>query len=129
MSRDRPKKPTEAELEILRVLWAEGPSTVRRVHELLSASKPLAYTSVLKTLQIMTDKDLVERDESQRAHVYQARQPAEHTKRQLAGDVLQRVFEGSASDLMMHALAGREVSAGEIAELKRLIDDYQESEE
>lgn len=123
-----PQKPTSAELEILRVLWARGASTVREVHEALSEKKSLGYTSVLKLLQIMTGKGTVRRNETQRAHVYEACLPAEQTKRQIAGDVLQRVFEGSASQLMMHALAGRKASALEINELRRLLDQYEKGE-
>jgi BlaI family transcriptional regulator, penicillinase repressor len=119
------QKPTASELEILRVLWARGPSTVREVHEALSEKKSLGYTTVLKLLQIMTAKGTVRRDEGQRAHVYQACQPATETKRQLVGDVLQRVFEGSASELMMHALEGRRTSKKELDELRRLLDEYE----
>jgi BlaI family transcriptional regulator, penicillinase repressor len=119
------RKPTASELEILRVLWTRGPSTVREVYESLSEKKPLGYTTVLKLLQIMAAKGTVRRNENQRAHVYEARQPAEQTKRQLAGDVLQRVFEGSASQLMLHALAGRRASRAEVEELRRLIDEYE----
>jgi len=110
MSKEPLQKPTASELEILRVLWARGPSTVREVHEALCEKKALGYTTVLKLLQIMTAKGTVRRDEGQRAHVYEACQPATETKRQLAGDVLQRVFEGSASELMIHALEGRRTS-------------------
>jgi BlaI family transcriptional regulator, penicillinase repressor len=117
------QKPTASELEILRVLWARGPSTVREVHEALSEKKSLGYTTVLKLLQIMTAKGTVRRDEGQRAHVYEACQPATETKRQLVGDVLQRVFEGSASELMMHALEGRRTSRKELDELRRLLDE------
>ena len=98
-----PPKPTASELEILRILWNRGPSTVREVLESLNEKKSPGYTGVLKLLQIMTAKGSVRRDETNRAHVYEARRPAEQTKRQLAGDMLQRVFEGSASQLMMHA--------------------------
>ena len=119
------QKPTSSELEILRVLWARGPSTVREVHEALSENKPIGYTSVLKLLQIMTTKGTVRRNEEQRAHVYEACQPAEKTKRQFAADVLQRVFAGSASDMMMHALAGRRGSKKEIEELRQLLDEYE----
>ena len=118
-------KPTASELEILHVLWERGPSTVRDVHEALSTHKPIGYTSVLKLMQIMTAKGTVRRDEQQRAHVYEAVQPAEKTKRQLAADVLQRVFDGSASELMMHALAGRKTSKEEVEELRRLLDEYE----
>jgi len=120
-----PQKPTASELEILRVLWSRGPSTVREVHEALSEKKLLGYTTVLKLLQIMTTKGTVRRNETQRAHVYEACLPAAQTKRQLAGDILQRVFEGSASQLMMHALAGRNASGQEIDELRRLLDEYE----
>jgi BlaI family transcriptional regulator, penicillinase repressor len=124
--RKSPLKPTASELEILHVLWSRGPSTVREVHAALSEKRSLGYTSVLKLLQIMTAKGTVRRrDETQRAHVYEACMPAEETKRQFAGDVLQRVFEGSASQLMMHALAGRRASREEIDELRRLLDEYE----
>jgi BlaI family penicillinase repressor len=124
-----PQKPTASELEILRVLWTRGPSTVREVHDALNEKRAMGYTSVLKFLQIMTAKGTVRRNETQRAHVYEACLPAEQTKRQLAGDMLQRVFEGSASQLMMHALAGREASPQEIDELRRLLDQYESDEQ
>jgi BlaI family transcriptional regulator, penicillinase repressor len=118
-------KPTTSELEILQVLWERGPSTVRDVHEALNAKRPLGYTSVLKLMQIMTAKRTLRRNEEQRAHVYEAMQPAEKTKRQLALDVLQRVFEGSASDLMMHALAGQKTTKEEIEEMRRLLSEHE----
>jgi len=118
-------KPTASELEILHVLWERGPSTVREVHQALSDKRPIGYTSVLKLMQIMTAKRTLRRNEEQRAHVYEAVQPAEKTKRQLALDVLQRVFDGSASQLMMHALADRKGSKEEVDELRRLLNDYE----
>ena len=118
-------KPTASELEILHVLWERGPSTVREVHQALSDKRPIGYTSVLKLMQIMTAKGTLRRNEEQRAHVYAAVQPAEKTKRQLALDVLQRVFDGSASQLMMHALADRKASKEEVDELRRLLNDYE----
>jgi BlaI family transcriptional regulator, penicillinase repressor len=118
------RKPTASELEILHVLWSKGPSTVREVLESLNEKKAMGYTGVLKLLQIMTAKGTVRRDETQRAHVYEACRPAEQTKRQLATDILQRVFEGSASQLMMHALAGHRASREEIDELHRILDAY-----
>jgi len=122
-----PQRPTASELEILRILWARGPSTVREVHDSMKEKREMGYTSVLKFLQIMTAKGTVRRNETQRAHVYEACLPAEQTKRQLAGDMLQRVFEGSASQLMMHALAGRKASREEIEELRRTLDEYERS--
>lgn len=118
-------KPTASELEILRVLWERGPSTVRDVHDVLRERKSVGYTTVLKLLQIMAVKGSVTRTEDQRAHVYEAVQPAEKTKRQMAGDVLQRVFGGSASELMLHALAGRKSSRRELEELRRVLDEYE----
>ena len=127
--KQHPPKPTQSELEILRVLWSRGPSTVREVLESLNETKSLGYTGVLKLLQIMTAKGSVRRDESNRAHVYEARRPADQTKRQLASDMLQRVFEGSASQLMMHALAGHRASPQEIEELRRVLDAYKEDDD
>ncbi len=125
MTKQPLQKPTASELEILRVLWERGPSTVRDVLEALREKKDLGYTTVLKLLQIMTVKGTVRRNEEQRAHVYEACQPATETKRQLVGDVLQRVFEGSASELMIHALEGRRTSKEELGELRHLLDEYE----
>jgi predicted transcriptional regulator len=122
--KNQPQKPTASELEILHVLWNRGPSTVREVLDSLNEKKDMGYTGVLKLLQIMTAKGSVRRDESQRAYVYEAFRPAEQTKRQLASDMLQRVFQGSASQLMMHALAGQKTSAREIEEIRRILDAY-----
>jgi BlaI family penicillinase repressor len=119
------RKPTSSELEILHVLWERGPSTVRDVHQALNEKRPIGYTSVLKLMQIMTAKGTVRRNEQQRAHVYEAVQPEEKTKRDLALDVLQRVFDGSASELMMHALAGRKASKEEIDEMRRLLNEHE----
>jgi len=119
------RKPTSSELEILHVLWERGPSTVREVHQALNEKRPIGYTSVLKLMQIMTAKGTVRRNEQQRAHVYEAVQPEEKTKRDLALDVLQRVFDGSASELMMHALAGRKASKEEIDEMRRLLNEHE----
>lgn len=118
-------QPTPSELEILQVLWTRGPSTVREIHDELSKEKEIGYTSALKFLQIMTTKGLVERTEDQRAHVYSATQPAEKTKQQFANDVLQRVFRGSTSQLMQHALSGRRSSKKELDEIRRLLDEYE----
>jgi len=120
-----PQKPTAAELQILQVLWDRGPSTVREVHEALQEEKALGYTTVLKLMQIMTTKGLVRRNEDQRAHVYEAQQPAEKTKRQLAADVLERVFDGSARELMLHALAAQRSTRQEIEELRNLLDEHE----
>ena len=120
--RSAPPRPTDAELAILRVLWARGPSTVRQVHDVLSRERPTAYTTALKLLQIMTEKGLVRRDETDRTHVYQARASEEQTQRQLVRDLLDRAFGGSASKLVMQALAARRATPEELGEIRRLID-------
>ena len=125
MSRNDPPKPTEGELEILNVLWNRGPSTVRDVHETIARRKPAQYTTVLKLLQIMAEKGLVRRDEQQRAHVYAASRPREWTQRQLAGDLLQRAFGGSAARLVMGALSARKATSEEVAEVRRILDEYE----
>jgi len=124
-----PQELTTAELEILRVLWSRGPSTVRQVLDALNKTKDMGYTGVLKLLQIMTVKGTVRRDETERAHVYEARRPAEQTKRQLATDMLQRVFKGSTSQLMLHALSGRLSTRAEIDELRRILDQCESAED
>src|SRR5919106_3583235 len=100
-------RPTDAELAILRVLWERGPSTVRDVHEALSTTQVTGYTTVLKLMQIMTEKGLVVRDESQRAHIYEARSSEQKTQRQLLADLADRAFGGSPAKLVMQALSGR----------------------
>jgi len=122
--KDSPR-PTEAELEILGVLWQRGPSTVRDVHELVSPTRGVGYTTVLKLLQIMAEKGLVRRDESRRAHVYAARVPAEQTQRQLVGDLVDRAFGGSAARLVQQALSSKRASREEIARIRDLLDEIE----
>ncbi len=114
-------RPTDAELAILRVLWKLGPSTVRDVHEVLNASQPTGYTTVLKLLQIMTEKGLVDRDESQRAHVYHARFSEQKTQRQLLKDLAERAFGGSPAKLAMQALSSEKATAEELEEIRELL--------
>src|SRR5919199_2972681 len=129
MARTTAPKPTDAELAILRVLWQRGPSTVRKVHEVLGRERPTAYTTALKLLQIMTEKGLVERDERDRTHVYRARFTEEQTQRQLVRDLLDRAFGGSASKLVMQALASRRASPDELREIRRAIDSARQEKE
>ena len=118
-------RPTYGELEILRVLWREGPSTVREVHAILSRNKPATgYTTVLKLMQIMADKGLVTRDESNKAHVYTAHAPEEQTQRAMVSDLLDRVFGGSASRLVMQALSSKKASPAELAEIRHMLDEF-----
>lgn len=118
-------KPTDAELEILTILWSRGPCTVRDIHEVILKRKPTQYTTVLKLLQIMAEKGLVRRDEKQRAHVYEAAGSRESTQKQLAGDLLQRAFNGSAARLVQGALSARKTSKAELDEIRKLLDEYE----
>jgi BlaI family transcriptional regulator, penicillinase repressor len=120
-------RPTNAELDVLRELWALGPATVRDVHARLSANKPLAYTTTLKTLQVMAEKGLVTRDESQRSHVYAAAVPQEQTQQKLVGDLLSRAFGNSLGTFVMQALSARRATADELAEVRKLVEEYERS--
>ena len=124
MSR-QPSRPTDAELEILTVLWSRGPSTVREVCETINRRRAAQYSTVLKFMQIMAEKGLVRRNEKQRAHVYEAAQPREWTQQRLAADLLQRAFGGSAGDLLLGALSSRKSSRQELAELRKILDEYE----
>ena|ERR1700733_5645243 len=118
-----PPRPTNAELEILRVLWEGGPATVRQVHSAL-AERATGYTTTLKLMQIMADKGLVTRDESARTHVYTAKLSRDRTQRQLVNDLIDRAFGGSATALVLQALSAQPVSTAELAELRHLIETY-----
>src|SRR5687768_13607896 len=114
------RKPTDAELAILTVLWNRGPSTVRQVAEGLG--RETGYTTILKLLQIMTEKRLVRRDESERTHVYEAAYTEDQTQRQLVADLLNRAFGGSASKLVLQALAASRATPAELDEIRTLLD-------
>lgn len=116
------RKPTDAELAILRVLWARGPSTVRDVAEALG--RQTAYTTVLKLMQIMTEKRLVQRDDTARSHVYTATYSEDQTQKQLVADLLHRAFDGSAAKLVLQALAAGKASPEELAEIRKLLDTH-----
>ena len=127
MSKNPTPRPTDAELAILRVLWERGPSTVRQVHEILvSRVGPTAYTTALKLLQIMTEKGLVRRDDTDRTHVYMPRLTEEQTQRQLVRDLLDRAFGGSASKLVMQALNAKRSTPEELGEIRKLIEARRE---
>src|SRR3954469_12001495 len=113
------RKPTDAELAILRVLWSRGPSTVRQIAE--DMGREAGYTTILKLLQIMTEKRLVVRDEAARTHIYQAAYTQDQTQRQLVTDLLERAFDGSAAKLVLQALAASKSSPQELAEIKKLL--------
>lgn len=121
-------RPTDAELAILRVLWSRGPSSVRQVHDELSSHQTTGYTTVLKLMQIMTEKGLVSRDESERAHIYRPRVNEERTQRQLVRDLLERAFGGDASQLVMQALSTKRATPEELAAIRALIDEMEPGE-
>jgi len=124
-----PPRPTNAELEILTVLWSiGGPATVREVYNVIGRRRVAQYSTVLKFMQIMAEKGLVRRDEKQRAHVYQTTRPREWTQRQLAGDLLKRAFSGSAKALLVGALSARKATKQELAEMRKLLDGYRKGE-
>lgn len=129
MPRRPSSRPTDTELAILRVLWSKGPCTVREVHAQLGGDEAAGYTTVLKLMQIMTEKGLVLRDESSRAHVYEAALSQDHTQRHLVGDLLDRAFSGSTSQLVLQALASRPASHEELEEIRRIIDQVETEEE
>ena len=118
-----PPLPTDAEIAILAVLWRQGASTVREVHEALD--KDSGYTTTLKLLQLMFEKGLVVRNERYRSHLYEARAPKEQTQRQIAGDLLKRAFDGSAKSLVLGALAAQPASDKDLAEIRSLLDELE----
>ena len=119
-------RPTDVELSILRALWDLGPATVRQVHEALTVDRDLAYTAVLKMMQTMVDKGLLQRDETGRSHVYRPTQARDHTLRHLVDDLLERAFGGSALDLMATTLSSRKLGPKEREELARLLAQARE---
>jgi predicted transcriptional regulator len=121
MADKKTPRPTDAELAILNVLWERGPSTVRDVHDALSQTQATGYTTVLKLLQIMTEKGLVVRDETQRAHIYEARNSEQRTQRQLLADLVDRAFGGSPAKLVVQALSGRKASSDELKAIRELL--------
>jgi BlaI family transcriptional regulator, penicillinase repressor len=125
---NEPRRPTDAELEILTVLWSIGPATVREVHDVITQRRPAQYSTVLKFMQIMAEKGLVRRDEKQRAHIYEAARTREWTQRQLAGDLLERAFAGSTKALLMGALSARKSTKEELAGMRKLLDEYRKGE-
>ena len=125
MAKNGEFRPTDSELEILRVLWDQGPSTVRDVWKTLNEAKPTGYTTVLKLMQIMADKGLVRRNEEQRAHVYAAVAGREITQRQLVGDLVNRAFGGSATQLIMQALASRRATPEELSKIRHILDEFE----
>ena len=117
-------RPTDAELEILAVLWSIGPATVRQVYDVIGRRRTAQYSTILKFMQIMAEKGLVIRNQDQRAHVYAPSKPREWTQQQLAGHLLERAFSGSAKALLVGALSARRASKEELAAMQKLLHEY-----
>jgi predicted transcriptional regulator len=125
MARRALNRPTDGELEILKVLWERGPCTVRAVREALRPHRPVAHTTVLTLLQTMVEKGYVESDASGHAHIYRAREAQPRVARRYARDLLERVFDGSAPQLVQYALQGRKATPEELEEVRRIIDEVE----
>lgn len=126
MSRPKQEQPTSGELEVLKVLWDRGPSTVREVMEVLNQTRERAYTSVMSLLNVMTEKRLLVREPRGRAFVYRPRTGRDKTLGRLVSNLLSRAFEGSTSQLVMHLLDNAQPSADELAQIQQAIEDYQQ---
>ncbi len=121
MSKQNQRKPTAAELEILAVLWEKDAATVKEVHEVINQRKPTGYTTVLKTMQIMREKNLVERNDANKAHVFKAVEAQSETQKSLVTDLIEKVFRGSALKLVQHVLEAKPSSADELKKIRKLI--------
>ncbi len=125
MARSKTPRPTDRELTILRILWDNGPSTVRQVNEAMNANGSTGYTTTLKLMQIMTDKGLLRRDDSQFKHIFKPALTEAKAQKQLVGDMLERAFCGSAEKLVMRALSAKKISATELASIRKMLDEFE----
>ncbi|MGN6539369.1 MAG: BlaI/MecI/CopY family transcriptional regulator [Ginsengibacter sp.] len=121
-------KPTESEMEILQILWEEGPSTVREVHDILSGTKESGYTTTLKLMQIMHDKGMLSRNDEAKTHIYSALIKKESVQKQVVGNMIKGLFKGSSAKLVMHALGNHRASSEEISEIKKYLDEMELTE-
>ncbi|MEZ6089209.1 MAG: BlaI/MecI/CopY family transcriptional regulator [Pirellulaceae bacterium] len=126
MARPPSSQPTEVELRILRILWDNGPCIARRIHDSLQEFKETTYSTTVKMLSVMLDKGLLKRDDEARPQVYRAAAARQRTQRQMLSDLIEKVYDGSAATLMMHALSSRKASADDIAEIRRLLDEMED---
>ena len=124
MARRKSSRPTDRELTILRILWDKGPCTVRDVNEAMNQDENTGYTTTLKLMQIMAEKGLVLRDESQFKHIYKPAITEEKTQNQIVGDLLDRAFSGSAEKLVMRALSAKKVSAKELLSIRKMLEEF-----
>ncbi|MCH8218876.1 MAG: BlaI/MecI/CopY family transcriptional regulator [Planctomycetes bacterium] len=128
MTRKKQSGPTEREIEILKILWQGGPSTVRQVNEVMNARQETGYTTTLKLMQIMVDKGLLSRDDSQFKHLFTAAVSEESTQKQLVGNLLERVFSGSTEKLVMRALSAKKISKRDLGKIRELIERMEEKQ-
>ena len=125
MSRRKNSRPTDRELTILRILWDNGPSTVREVNEAMNEDQDTGYTTTLKLMQIMIDKGLLRRDDSRFKHIYKPAMTEEKTQKLLVGELLEKAFSGSAEKLVMRALSAKKVSAKELVKIRKMLDEFE----
>ncbi len=125
MARGKKPRPTDRELTILRILWDSGPCTVRQVNEAMNAEGGTGYTTTLKLMQIMTEKGLLRRDDSQFKHIFKPALTEAKAQKQLVGDMLERAFAGSAEKLVMRALSAKKISAMELARIRKMLDEFE----
>jgi predicted transcriptional regulator len=125
MKNSKQNKPTESEMEILQILWEQGPSTVREVHEILSEKKEVGYTTTLKLMQIMNEKGLLTRNDESKSHVYSAAVKQQSIQKQVVGKMIEGLFKGSSASLVMHALGNHRASKEEIREIKKYLDEIE----
>ena len=123
----KPNRPTESEMEILQILWENGSSTIREVHEVLSETKDSGYTTTLKLMQIMTDKGLIERNDEAKSHIYSATVKKESIQKQVVSKMINSLFKGSSAKLVMHALGNHKASEEEIMEIKKYLKAMESS--
>ena len=128
MARHASSQPTEVELQILRILWDDGPSIARHVHDSLQNFKQTTYSTTVKMLSVMLEKGLLKRDNDARPQVYRAASPRQRTQKRMLGNLIDSVYDGSATALMLHALSSKKASAEEIAEIRRLLDELEDKE-
>ena len=118
-------QPTDGELEVLRILWTNGPSTVKQVYEVVNKTKPTVYTTTLKVMQVMHERGLLVRNDSKYRHIYTPALPEEKTQRQLVADFLEKAFSGSTEKLVMHLLSAKKISAKERTKIRKMLDEIE----
>jgi predicted transcriptional regulator len=123
MARPASPHPTELELEILKILWRQGPSTVRQVREALAPARKLAHTSVITIMNIMTDKGYLARTAEGNTHIFRAKVTAQTVRKRMLGDLVRRAFDGSALAMILNLLDSSELEDGELAELRQRLDE------